>query len=117
MAKQIIGSLADLLEFRYGVKTTHRINPTGNTVIANIVLPILGSNPKRLGYVILNMGDNPCWIAPRDAVADDYGLELVANGGSISMRWNVDFELVTLPWYIVSGLPGTVVFAMEVMIY
>jgi len=117
MPEKAISSLAELLELRYGVRTTHRINPTNNTVFVAAVQPVLPSNPKRLGFVIVNMGDNPMWIAPRDAVADDYGIELVANGGSMSLRWNVDFEMVTLPYYGISNAGGTVIFVMEVTIF
>ena len=117
MPEKIISSLAELLEFRYGVRTTHRINPTGNTAFVAAVQPVLASNPKRLGVVVVNMGDSPMWLAPRDAVADDYGIELVANGGSMTLRWNVDFEMVTLPYYGISNAAGTTIFVMEVTIF
>ncbi len=117
MPNQTVNSLAELLELRYGVRTTHRINPTGNVAFVAAVQPVLGANPKRLGFVIVNMGDNPIWLAPRDSPAADYGIELVANGGSVSMRWNVDFEMVSLPYYGISNAAGTNIFVMEVMIF
>ncbi len=117
MPNQTVNSLAELLELRYGVRTTHRINPTGNTAFVAVVQPVLGSNPKRLGCVVVNMGDNPIWLAPRDSVADDYGIELVANGGALTLRWNVDFEMVSLPYYGISNAGGTTIFVMEVQIF
>ena len=118
MPEKIVGSLAELLELRYGVRTTTRDNPTGNTAFVAAVQPILGANPKRLGFVVVNMGANNFFMAPRDRVADDYGILLVPNGGSCAMRWNVDFEMVTLPYYGISvAAPGTDIFVMEVMIF
>ena len=117
MAEDFVKSLADLLEREYGVRTAHRINPTGNVAFVAAVQPVLGSNPKRLGFVVVNMGAAPLWIAPRDAVADDYGIELVANGGTLNMKWSEDFEMVSLPYYGISNAAGTDIFVMEVMIF
>lgn len=118
MPKKIVGSLSELLEERYGVRTTHRENPTGNVAFVDAVQPVLGSNPKRLGFVVVNMGANNFWLAPSDNVADDYGIMLVPNGGSTTTRWNVDFEMCTLPYYGISiAAPGTNIFVMEIMIF
>ena len=113
-----VKSLADMLSRLYGVRTTHRINPIHVNPIVAVVQSCLGANPKRLGHVIVNMGVNSCWVAPRDTVADDYGIVLVPNGGSVSKIWDEDFEMVTLPWYVISvAAPGTNIFVMEVMIF
>ncbi len=117
MAEIHPGSLAELLELRYGVRTTHRINPTGNIAFVAAVQPVLAANPKRLGFVVLNMGANNFYMAPNDVPAADYGILLVPNGGALTMRWNVDFEIVTLPWYGISNAGGTDIFVMEVMIF
>lgn len=113
-----IKSLADLLAQEYNVRTTHRINPHHVNPIVAAVQPALGANPKRLGFVVLNLGANACWIAPNDRVADDYGMVLVANGGSVTMVWKEEFEMVTLPWYAVSvAAPGTNIYVMEIQIF
>lgn len=113
----VIKSLADMLERMYGVRTTHRINPTDNVAFVAAVQPVLASNPKRLGFIVVNMGNNPLWLAPRDNPADNYGIELVANGGTTNMVWDEDFEMVNLPWYGISNAGGTNIFVMEVMIF
>ncbi len=117
MANETVNSLAELLELRYGVRTTHRINPTGNYNFVAVSQPVIGSNPKRLGFVVVNLGANPIWIAPSDNVAMNYGIVLVANGGAVSMRWDVDFEMVSLPYYGISNAAGTTIHVMEVMIF
>lgn len=118
MARKMVNSLAELLAERYGIRTTHRINPYHVNPIVDVVQPALGSNPKRLGLVIVNMGANACWVAPRDAVADDYGIVLVPNGGSLFMDSKDEYEMVSLPWYVISiAAPGTNIFVMEVMIF
>ena len=118
MPNEIIGSLAELLEKHFGVRTTHRTNPAHANPIVDAVQPVLGANPKRLGFVIVNMGANAVWIAERDSVAADYGFELVPNGGTLNMVWDEDFEMVALPYYALSvAAPGTDIFVMEVMIF
>lgn len=117
MAK-LVNSLAELLEERYGLRTTHRINPAHVNPIVDAAQPALGANPKRLGLVIVNLGANNCWIAPRDSVAADYGIMLVPNGGSTMMDSKDEYEMVSLPWYVISvAAPGTNIFVMEVMIF
>lgn len=118
MPEELVKSLAELLERRYGIRTTHRINPHHVNPIVDVVQPALGANPKRLGLVIVNMGANTCWIAPNDRVADDYGIVLVPNGGSIIMDSKDEYEMVSLPWYVISAAaPGTNIFVMEVQIF
>lgn len=118
MPENRVKSLADLLEREFKVKTSYRLNPTNNTAFVDAVQPVLGANPKRLGFTIVNMGANILWLAPRDSVADDFGIELVPNGGIINMIWNEDFELVSLPWYGISvAAPGTTIFVVEVQVF
>lgn len=118
MAEKYVKSLAELLAKEYGVKTSYRIDPTGNTAFVNAVQQILATNPKRLGYVVVNMGAEPLFIAPNSQVssATPYGIQLVANGGIINMVWNEDFEMVSLPWYAMSTAVGTDVFVMEIQL-
>lgn len=118
MPEEEVKSLADMLMRVFGVRTTHRLNPEHVNPIVAAVQPVLGANPKRLGFVILNLGGNNCWVAPRDTVADDYGIQLVPNGGSVSMVWDEEFSMVTLPWYVISvAAPGTNIFVTEVMVF
>ncbi|MBA7624886.1 hypothetical protein ES703_32300 [subsurface metagenome] len=118
MPEDTVKSLRDLLFRVFGVRTSHRINPTGNTDIEDTVLPVLSANPRRLGFVVVNMGANTLWLAPDDHVANDYGFELLPNGGSINMIWNEEFEMLSLPWYGVSVAdPGTHIFVMEIQVF
>ena len=117
MAIEKVKSLADMLAREYGVETSYRIDPTGNTAFVAAVQPVLGTNPKRLGFVIVNMGANNLYLAPRSNVAFDYGFVLVPNGGALNMIWNQDFEMVTLPYYGISNAAGTNIFVMEVQVF
>jgi len=118
MPENVVRSLADLLMQKYGVRTSERINPHHTNPIVAAVQPALGSNPKRLGFVVVNMGANTCWLAPRDTVSNIFGIVLVPNGGSVGMSWEEDFHMVSLPWYVISvAAPGTDIFVMEVQIF
>lgn len=111
-------SLQEFLDRVYGVRTTYRENPVAVNPIVDAVQQALGASPKRLGFVVVNMGANACFLAPRDIVADDYGYVLVPNGGSVNMIWNQEFSMVTLPWYVISAAaPGTNIYVAEVIIF
>lgn len=118
MELELVKSLEDLISARYRVRTTHRMNPIAVNPIVAAVQQVLGANPKRLGFIVINLGANTCWVAPNDRVADDYGYLLVPNGGSVHMVYREDWSMVTLPWYVVSvAAPGTNIFVHEVMIF
>lgn len=118
MPLELVKSLDDLISERYKVRTTHRMNPIAVNPIIDVVQQVLGANPKRLAYIVINLGANNCWVAPSDRVADDYGYILLPNGGSVHMLYREDWKMVTLPWYVIGvAAPGTNIFVHEVMIF
>lgn len=118
MPLETVKSLEDLISARYRVRTTPRMNPIAVNPIVDVVQQALGANPKRLSFIIINLGANTCWVAPNDRVAADYGYLLVQNGGSVHMVFREDWSMVTLPWYVLSvAAPGTNIFVHEVMIF
>lgn len=118
MELETVKSLDDLISARYKVRTTHRINPIAENPIINAVQQALGANPKRLGFIVINLGINNCWLAPNDRVADDYGYIILPGGGSVHMLYREDWSMVTLPWFVIGvAAPGTNIFVHEVMIF
>jgi hypothetical protein len=116
MADNYVKSLADLIERQFSIRTTSRINPVVDEVdIA--VTQILAANPKRVGLLILNLSANTMYIAPDENVGAARGIFLAANGGSVSMKWDHDFEVVSLPWYGSATADNSDVFIMEEVIF
>jgi hypothetical protein len=116
MINDYVKSLADLIERQFSIRTTSRINPVADEVdIA--VTQVLASNPKRVGLLILNLSANTIYIAPDENVSAARGILLAANGGSVSMKWDHDFEVVSLPWYGSATANNSDVFVLEEVIF
>jgi hypothetical protein len=110
-----VGSLSELISREWGVRTDYRINPLTDEVNSTIT-QILNSNPKRVGFVILNLSDDEVYISPDQRAADNRGIELKANGGSVTMSWKEDFNLVNLPWYGIAANDNDDIFVIEVFL-
>ncbi|GAJ14833.1 unnamed protein product, partial [marine sediment metagenome] len=91
-------NVAELLERQYGVKTTYSINPEIAQVEITLT-KILSYNPKRVSFILVNMGADFITVAPDPLVSDTRGIYLVPNGGTLSMSWTEDFEMPTLEWF------------------
>jgi hypothetical protein len=115
MPEEYCRSLADLLERQFGVRTDYAINP----LVADVdiaVTQIFGANPKRLGFMIMNLSANTVYIAPDQQVAAARGIMLVANGGATGLIWNEDFEMVCLPWWGTATANNSAVISIELFI-
>lgn len=100
--------LADLLLQKFGVKTRPRRDPLNVSPIGIVPVVVLANNPNRLGFVIMNLSANVVYIDLTNdvnaTVGAEVGLRLDANGGFVSMSWDVDFQMVAWAWWgIASG--------------
>ncbi len=97
-----IRSLHDLIEHKYGVKTAHRVNPVV-TQIEVTITKFLQGNPRRVSFVITNVGAAPIYMTPDNLPSTTRGIYLAPNGGSASLTWEDDFELLTYPWHAIAS--------------
>ncbi len=106
-------NLADLLENLYGVHTTYRENPVTATlgVASGQILPY---NPKRVGFIVVNLSPNSVYVAPKNTVSITSGIYLAANGGSLSLVWDRDFELCANDWYGIATGAGSAIYLLEI---
>ncbi len=101
-------ALHRLLEALYGVRTSYTENPE-NVSIGVVPLRILPVDPMRVGFIVTNLSGNSVYLAPRATVASSRGIFLAANGGSLSLVWDRDFELCSSDWWAVaSGAASTI---------
>lgn len=104
-----IKSLHDLIERDYGVRTAHSVNPVV-TQIETSVTNFLQGNPRRVSFVIVNVGASAIYLTPDNLPSTTRGIYLAPNGGSASVKWQDDFELLTYPWYgIASGAASEII--------
>lgn len=84
--------LKDLLEEKFKVRTRVVENPIRASV-GTIALLILGNNPNRLAWVIVNThATQTLHLAFTNEVTTTTGIQLDAAGGSASAVWDEDFE-------------------------
>lgn len=112
---EYVGSLSELLAREWAVKTSYRINPITDEVNSTVT-QVLNANPRRLSLVILNLSADEVYLAPDQRVADNRGIELAANGGSVTMVWREDFNLVAMPWYGIAANDNDDIVVIEVII-
>lgn len=86
-------TLQDLLLGQFKVKTRQNINPEVS-VLTGGVDRILGNNPNRLAWVIVNLGLNVAYLGFDQDVSATRGIVLTGGGGFVSMLWSEEFETV-----------------------
>jgi len=109
-------TLYELLQTHYGIKTSYRINPEVIRVETTST-KVLSFNPNRLGFVIVNNGGSNIFISPERVtlVGGLYtGILLVPNGGTLTMKWDVDFELVSNEYFGLAEGVASNIYALEV---
>lgn len=86
-------TLYQMLEANFGLKTSYHINP----LVAQVQIALtklLSYNPNRIGLIMVNNGAVSITVSPVNTVTVGNGIILVPNGGSISFKWDIDFELL-----------------------
>lgn len=107
-------NVADLLEKQFGVLTTYNVNPEVSAV-AVTKTRILDVNPRRISFVLVNLGAVFICVSPDSDVTLTRGIYLVPNGGTLSMVWTDDFEMPTMEWWAIANGANADIFAMEVL--
>ncbi len=107
-------NVAELLEREYGVKTTYAINPE-TAQVETALTKILSYNPKRVSFVLINLGSDFITVAPDALVTTTRGIYLVPNGGTLSMVWTEDFEMPTFEWFARADTTACTIFVLEVI--
>lgn len=110
-------TLADLLMERFKVRTRGVENPLAVTSLGVTPLLILGNNPNRLGFVIINLSDNAVFVSLTNEVASTRGIRLSPNGGQMIGVWDEDFQLVGWAWWAVAGGAGSAIYVVEIVGY
>jgi hypothetical protein len=104
--------LSDLLQNLYGVTSFPQINKKVNQVGVSVV-EIMSSNPNRVSFLVVNLSANNLFISPENDVSSTKGIYIAPNGGSITVQWDRDFELVSQPFYAIAGGAASDVFILE----
>lgn len=104
--------LSDLLQNLYGVKTFPQINKTVSQV-GVAAIQIMSANPNRVSFLVVNLSANNLYISPLNDVASTKGIYVAPSGGSITVQWDRDFELVSMPFFAIASGAASDVFILE----
>ncbi|KKK72692.1 hypothetical protein LCGC14_2901320 [marine sediment metagenome] len=105
-------TLAELLHEHFGVKTSFNENPEVIQVEV-AVTKVFNYNPNRLGLVLINTSGFPILVGYKNDVTVGNGILLVANGGSLSLIWNEDFELVASEMFAIADGGAATIYTNE----
>ena len=110
-----MGKLDDVLTKLFATKTRAVENP----VIANtggaVAVLLLRNNPDRLAFTVVNLSVNAMYIGLTDGVSAVNGIFIGANGGTVVLSYEDDFQMVGWAWWIISPAGASAVFSLEVV--
>lgn len=109
-------TLASLLLERFKVRTRAVQNPK-ITSVGTTALEVLANNPNRLGFTIINLSTNVMYAGLSNDVSSTKGIRLAASGGSLTMVWDEDFQMVGWAWWVVASGATSAIYAIEVLEY
>jgi hypothetical protein len=104
----------DLLQKQYGVATDDFENPLTATVPVAAPVQLLQNDPSRVGWSLINLGAHPIYVSFDPEPSDTNGLYVAAHGGTISLVWNEDFELITKAIWAIADTADVTVYLVGV---
>lgn len=104
----------ELLEKQFGVSSIYDVNPEVPQLEITITR-FLPYNPRRLSFVLVNLGATEIVVGPDSSVTLEKGIHLVAAGGTLSMVWTEDFEMPTFEWYGIAKTAACKIYVLEVL--
>ena len=102
----------EIISDLYKTRTTYVANPVVSQV-QNTVTKILANNPRRLAFVLVNISNVSIFISPDGDVSNSKGIILFPGGGSITLKFLDDLELVSHEWYAIATAPNANIYLLE----
>lgn len=107
--------LDTVLMERFKVATRAVENPKAVTLVTATAQVVLSNNPNRFGFIIVNLGLNPVYVALTNQVSATYGIRLDASGGAFSCIWDEDFQMTGWAWWCIAPVGDSAVYSLEVV--
>jgi len=83
--------------------------------VGTSVTKILEHNADRLHFLVVNLGDYNVYIAPSSKVSTNFGIKIVAHGGSVCFDVDDDGIAVTSDFYAVAEAGTNPLFIYEIV--
>lgn len=107
--------LSSLIEREFGIKTGSRENPLVNEV-GITAIRVLPNNPNRLAWIFINLSANLIYLGFSPDTSTSKGILIGANGGTASMFYKEDFELVAQEVYAIAAGAASDIYVVETVI-
>jgi len=111
----MINTVRDYLLARLGVPTTPRASVAGST-LGLTVAQILRQDPRRVGFIFINLSPNQIFISPIGAATSTNGIRVGPSGGSVHVLALEDGEMAAWEWSGVADLAGSNYFILEILL-
>lgn len=110
MAFGLQGAAAEFLRTRYaGELSEDETTATVGTTVSQVV----GSDPDRLGLLILNLSNNTVFIGIENNVSTTNGIRLGANGGSVAFNVTDDGMIQTRTMFGLATGAGSQIYVLS----
>ena len=112
-----MGKLHDVLDKHFQVKTRAVENPVFGVagVAGAAALILFQNNPDRLALVFVNLSANPIYLGLSNLVSAANGIYVGPNGGSVTMYWQEDFQMVGWAWWCIAPAGASACYSLEVI--
>lgn len=108
-----MGALARFAERHFGVKT-RATTADILTVASPALIQAAPNNPDRLMLILMNLSGTDMYVSPDTRTSNTHGVLLQNGGGALSLRAEVDGELVGYEWTVWCTVAAEELFVMEV---
>lgn len=107
--------LSDVLVERLGTKAIPYTNRLNVASIGITAVRVLTTDPNRFEWLFINLSPNLIYLLNENTVSASKGIQVGASGGSVSMQWDEDFELVSNEWWAVAVATPSNYLAVELV--
>jgi hypothetical protein len=109
-------SLAELIRGEFGFNTIPVDHPA-NVAVGVALVQVLPSNPSRVNVTFQNNGATTIYLKTNRDLIVGTGIRLIAGGGSISLKWNEDFDRIASAFWAIGSAGGGLLSIFEDHIY
>lgn len=109
-------TVQQLIAEKIGKNTTPKENPITSTV-GTSATRILSNNPRRVAFVLINLGSYPIYLSPSNDPSTTKGIYIAESGGQISLNYENDFELTGGEFWAVADGGNSEIYVLSEELY
>lgn len=108
-------TIHDLIGDQLGVRVSPREFPDALDADSTVKV-LVRRNPARVALVVINLSANTVVIAPDTDVSLTRGIQVPANGGSVTLNLRDDLLLPALEWSVIASADNSAIYVLALEI-